>query len=36
MKCPRDLDHGVKGRYIDIWLLHELRDEDIWPGINLE
>jgi len=26
---------GQRG-YIDIWLIHELRDEDIWPGINLE
>jgi len=29
---------GLRGQggYIDIWLIHELRDEDIWPGINTE
>jgi len=32
-KSPRSW--GQRG-YIDIWLIHELRDEDIWPGINLE
>jgi len=35
-KVPKSLGWWSQGRYLDIWLIHELRDEDIWPGINLE
>jgi len=35
-EVPKSPGSWGQGRYPDIWLIHELRDEDIWPGINLE
>jgi len=35
-EVPKSPGSRGQGGYIDIWLIHELRDEDIWPGINLE
>jgi len=35
-EVPKSSESWSQGRYPDIWLMHELRDVYIWPGIKLE
>ena len=35
-EVPKSPGSRDQGGYIDTWLIHELRDKDIWLGINLE
>jgi len=35
-EVAKKLGSRSQGRYPDIWLMHELRDVDILPGIKVE